>query len=149
VCDAIYLPSSSDERRRSPMSRPKTSLSGSRRSATSVHRFVRMRFLYFTHIGFRSLAFYSMGSHFAPSGDQKFFRYPRQTTIINHRVPSFTSAGVLQALAIPKFSNKCQLCRENEPSNLRPLFHLISKAISVPKWHRPIYKLWIAALAYK
>jgi len=97
----------------------------------------------------RSLAFYSMGSHFAPSGDQKFFRYPRQTTIINHRVPSFTSAGVLQALAIPKFSNKCQLCRENEPSNLRPLFHLISKAISVPKWHRPIYKLWIAALAYK
>ena len=77
------------------------------------------------------------------------FRYSRSSTIISHRAPSFTSAGVLRALANPKFSNKFQLCRENESPKSQPFLPLIRKANSVPKWHRPIYKLWLAALAYR
>jgi len=95
------------------------------------------------------LSFYSISSLFAPSGDQIFFRYSRLTTIIGHHTPSFTSAGVLQALANPNPSNKFQLSREKEFPNKRTLFHLIRKSITVSKWHLPIYKLWLAALAYR
>ena len=95
-----------DERRRSPMSRPKNSLSGSRRSATLVHRFVRMRFLYFTNIGFGYCYFTALARSSHHAGMKICFRYSRSSTIISHRTPSFTSAGVLRALANPNSSNK-------------------------------------------
>ena len=96
------------------MSRPKNSPSGNRRSATSVHRFVRMRFLYFTNIGFDYWHFTALARSSHHQEIKIYFRYSRSSTIISHRSPSFTSIGVLQALAYPKFSNKFQLCRENK-----------------------------------
>ena len=96
------------------MSRPKNSPSKNRRSETSVHRFVRMRFLYFTNIGFDSWHFTALTRCLHHQGIKIVFRYARSSTIINHPSPSFTSAGVFRALANPKFSNKFQLCRENK-----------------------------------
>ena len=80
------------------MSRPKILPSGNRRSATLVHRFVRMRFVYFTNIGFDSWNSTALARCSHHQGIKICFHYSRLTTIINHRAPSFTSAGVLRAL---------------------------------------------------
>jgi len=76
---------------------------------TSVHRFVRMRFLYFTNTVFENWHFTALARWSHHQRIKNCFRYVLSTTIISHRSPSFTSAGVLRALANPKVSIKTQL----------------------------------------
>ena len=88
-------------RQRSPMSAKVDLFSKNTVWRTSVHRFVRMRFLYFTSTVFEHWHSTALARRSHHQRIKNCFRYALSTTIISYRSPSFTSAGVLRALANP------------------------------------------------